>query len=531
MSDAHNIFVLLNYISVFVMLASFIVLANQTASHMQKLAMGTIFSLLVCCIGFLFRIEATSVEGLILGQKLVYSFVTFGMYYMLRFIIDYCEYRVRRWAVLLFGCINALITIAVLTLDHHQLFYKSYWAVEENGYLSLEKEYGFLHTVAIALFGFYMLSALVISVIYFIQNAKRKRAYVRRLLIAIALPCLSYVIPKILDMKNDLQPIAFAAFTVIVLFMIYKQNLYDVDNIAASYAAQTQEEAMIVLDDKDRLQGCNQLAKDLIPELKELKLDDNLYGASDILDGIIGESTNNNLFNPAKNAGGISGGATVDIGIGDRIFEVVISPVNDADDRLVGKVIRLKDETVNRRYTAMLKSRQESLSSQVEELSNISYTDDLTGCFNRRKYEEDVKDIRDAKTEGNVIVWAFDLNGLKITNDTKGHAAGDELIKMTVSILNEVFGGYGEVYRTGGDEFFVIMKNQTADNEKLATTLESLCSCRKGELIDNVHLAYGYVSGKDNANLNIDELMLIVDKNMYENKRRYYESAGIDRRA
>lgn len=48
------------------------------------------------------------------------------------------------------------------------------------------------------------------------------------------------------------------------------------------------------------------------------------------------------------------------------------------------------------------------------------------------------------------IIFA-DLNGLKICNDTKGHKAGDELLKKAAALLKEIF-NEDEIYRSGGDE-------------------------------------------------------------------------------
>ena len=47
----------------------------------------------------------------------------------------------------------------------------------------------------------------------------------------------------------------------------------------------------------------------------------------------------------------------------------------------------------------------------------------------------------------------MDLNGLKRTNDSLGHAAGDELIQNAGLIIDESFKDYGTSYRIGGDEF------------------------------------------------------------------------------
>ena len=55
-----------------------------------------------------------------------------------------------------------------------------------------------------------------------------------------------------------------------------------------------------------------------------------------------------------------------------------------------------------------------------------------------------------------------DLNGLKNTNDSQGHKAGDKMIRNSASFLRDFFGA-GKVFRTGGDEFNVLLAGVTEE--------------------------------------------------------------------
>lgn len=82
-----------------------------------------------------------------------------------------------------------------------------------------------------------------------------------------------------------------------------------------------------------------------------------------------------------------------------------------------------------------------------------SMTDELTGCYNRRAYEEDL-----LKCDNKEYIYvSMDVNGLKTVNDTFGHEAWDELIKGASNCMCKIFGSYGKVYRTGGDEFAAVL--------------------------------------------------------------------------
>nr|MCR5099910.1 sensor domain-containing diguanylate cyclase [Butyrivibrio sp.] len=94
---------------------------------------------------------------------------------------------------------------------------------------------------------------------------------------------------------------------------------------------------------------------------------------------------------------------------------------------------------------------------QEEQLIYKSRTDELTGLLNRRAYEEDIYEQNDFPAKDYFVSMSLDVNGLKVVNDTLGHAAGDELLIGASYCMNKSFGSYGKIYRTGGDEFIVIL--------------------------------------------------------------------------
>jgi diguanylate cyclase (GGDEF)-like protein len=95
---------------------------------------------------------------------------------------------------------------------------------------------------------------------------------------------------------------------------------------------------------------------------------------------------------------------------------------------------------------------------QRDALSAISRTDPLTGCLNRRGFEEraiaEIEAASRHSREGAVLV--FDLDGFKDVNDRLGHAAGDELLCWVVQTLSRVTRATDAVGRLGGDEFAVL---------------------------------------------------------------------------
>ena len=93
-----------------------------------------------------------------------------------------------------------------------------------------------------------------------------------------------------------------------------------------------------------------------------------------------------------------------------------------------------------------------------EHIRFLSYHDSLTGLYNRMYFEDALKSIN---TKDNIPISIIfgDLNGLKLTNDIFGHAAGDELIKKSAEILKKVCRDEDIVARVGGDEFIILLPN------------------------------------------------------------------------
>ena len=99
---------------------------------------------------------------------------------------------------------------------------------------------------------------------------------------------------------------------------------------------------------------------------------------------------------------------------------------------------------------------------------SMANTDSMTGVRNKHAYMETEAQLNSWIREGaaqKLAVIVCDINGLKYVNDTKGHAAGDQLIKDACSLICNVF-SHGSVYRTGGDEFIVLLSGKGFDTRE-----------------------------------------------------------------
>ena len=159
-----------------------------------------------------------------------------------------------------------------------------------------------------------------------------------------------------------------------------------------------------------------------------------------------------------------------------------------------------------------------------------SNTDSLTRCFNRGAYDEEIARMEREGIPEDLIIIAMDVNGLKSINDSQGHYAGDELILGAVQCMRDAFGSLGKIYRTGGDEFILLL---TCGEQTFAAAFKDFNSLTlgwTGRLVAQLSVSCGYVFYNEYSSLSLAEMEKITDNKMYKSKALYYANKGLDRR-
>jgi diguanylate cyclase (GGDEF)-like protein len=107
---------------------------------------------------------------------------------------------------------------------------------------------------------------------------------------------------------------------------------------------------------------------------------------------------------------------------------------------------------------------------QRDALRRASRTDPLTGCLNRRGFEERVDAEVDAgRRSGRPFgLVLLDLDHFKAVNDTRGHAAGDDLLRWTLNRAGAVLRPMDAFGRIGGDEFAILVPGASLSDAREA---------------------------------------------------------------
>jgi diguanylate cyclase (GGDEF)-like protein len=156
-------------------------------------------------------------------------------------------------------------------------------------------------------------------------------------------------------------------------------------------------------------------------------------------------------------------------------------------------------------------------------LEYLGKHDVLTRLHNRAFYSEELNRL-ERSTLRPVSAIMMDLNGLKEANDKLGHDAGDSLLRRLGEVLNGVTAGRVTVARIGGDEFAILMPggDQQAALAMTETVMELLRI--NNQFYSNLPLSISYGSATSEAGEKLETMLRRADAEMYEDKRRHYES-------
>ena len=169
----------------------------------------------------------------------------------------------------------------------------------------------------------------------------------------------------------------------------------------------------------------------------------------------------------------------------------------------------------------------ELMSSQqhADAMSRLATRDTLTGIRNKTAFDEQMKHLKEELSQGEKEFGfaLLDLNNLKVINDNYGHDKGDIAIKKLCRIICEVF-THSPVFRIGGDEFVVVLKNEDYQNiealvKQFRETMLETSEDRSAEPWERVSAAIGYARYDGNRDNGADSVLARADHQMYRSKK------------
>ena len=158
-----------------------------------------------------------------------------------------------------------------------------------------------------------------------------------------------------------------------------------------------------------------------------------------------------------------------------------------------------------------------------EEILYMGYHDQLTGLYNRRYYEEELRRL-DTGRNLPITIAMCDLNGLKLVNDSFGHDTGDDLLKKAAEIIKRGCRADDIVARLGGDEFVIILpQTDSIKSAKIIKRINDTVVKEKVGALD-ISITFGHKT-KNNVEEDIQEVFKKTEDDM--NRHKLSQSSSI----
>lgn len=483
----YQIFLALQYIGIFILAVELIYTYFQNTSKIQNILMMMEIALMLNFVGYLFELKATNLEDALMAVKITYLGKPFILLFMFLFVLEYCNVRLPKWLEIFIILYQASLAVMVHTCESHKLFYSSISFVKDGLFPHIVFGHGIfyhLYTGVIFLYSI-IIFCICIKKLRVIEN-KNERIQIWLILLMVLLPegalllffsgiCRGY----------DCTLFAYLFATLIQLVLMIRYHLFDTITLAKEQAIDNLKDGIVVFNTNDMILYLNRQAKTLIPETEEKSVltQRDIPRINTLLEN------EDLLFHDEK------------------VYSLDDKKIDKSGEHY-GHMYILNDITDSYNYTNLLHQK--------------AYVDVNTGAKNRTCFEEDIQKLDEKLTaeEGKNLkigVIVCDLNGLKHTNDTLGHAVGDRMIATAAKIMQQEMAGAKDVYRTGGDEFVVLYVGDDCSRmQEDIRRVEQVCEAESKKYNFPLSIAMGYTLNKKDERL--EEIHKRADDAMYERK-------------
>ena len=212
----------------------------------------------------------------------------------------------------------------------------------------------------------------------------------------------------------------------------------------------------------------------------------------------------------------------------------VFLPLHEADQAYGYIVFRDCPEKIENRFLHVYKNRmglvfdkfRHALTLDLinKRLMDLMRKDPLTSVNNRMAYDDKEKHLQaqiNTDPDCEFAIAMFDVNSLKLINDSLGHEEGDKYLLRACHLICDVF-KHSPVYRMGGDEFIVVLSGEDYENrESLMKKINELMSPYSNTLPlppDYVSIACGISAFDSQTDMSVADVGKRADDEMYKDK-------------
>ena len=307
-------------------------------------------------LGYYILASSQTVPEAILGIKISYL-GGYAHIFIMYAIFNLCNLNIKKSIKLILLGISTFFFLSSLSIGSSSIFYKSISGEIVGNNLILHKEYGILHTLYYIQILIYMVITICATIYAFRKKNDVSRCNLHYMLACEAIPVLTFFIGRLFHLKVDLLPLSYVLSEAVLLMISRRIVLYDVTETVIETIALNGKTGFVSFDDSFNYLGSNQLAKNIYPELKELKVDDSVLQHPELSRDVI-DNIRKYVINPKKNS--------FFKNFGEQIYQVDINRLYDGRVNR-GYILYMQDDTKDQKYISLLNGFNDKLRDEVNQ--------------------------------------------------------------------------------------------------------------------------------------------------------------------
>ena|GEM_PF-2891695 len=435
------------------------------------------------------------------SETLRYSAAILIPIFLFIFVNEYFNRKLSRKTVFLLSIVPSISIMVLLTNPYHYLFFKQIYLNSQNySTLVYGPYYWFIHfPYSYSL----MAGVLVLTFSQLKTTPRNERKPILVLFVSFCIPLLMNVLAVFRVFGEiSLTAFSFPLFFLMITFAIFRYNLLKVNPIVYEKVFKSIQDGVIVVNANDVIVDINPTAAESLGKKAEEFLGKKLEEAF---------SDWNHLLQKYKHIEDLTDEVQINLKGERRFISVRISPIKNETDTLEGRVFILRDITESKRYEMFLR--------------NLAFQDALTRISNRRKFQEDfellIEHSRILRKTFSVVY--LDIDNFKQINDSLGHSAGDDLLKLVANRISLTLRGSDKLARLGGDEFAILLHEcNYVDAQQIISRISNIIEKEPFPISEQpvkISVSIGLANyPKDGSSMK--ELIKVADWRMYEEKKK-----------
>ena len=315
-------------------------------------------------IGYLFSSIAVNANEATIANKIIYLGGCFLTFFITMSVWNLCNIKVNRYIRFLLFVLSTFMYILVLTIGYRDYYYKDFYLDESTG--QFVKVYGIGHSFFIVLVLAYMIIGVTTIVYTLFKKKQASKTVTILLFIPELLAFVGYFGNTLFGRKIDVMPLTYVLAQIVYLLIVRRMALYNTSEMVVESMVRTGDTGFINIDFKNHYLGSNETAQNIVPGLKELRVDDSIDKVDELrknlnhwIDHFNNNENKTNIYIPEelKNTEN------------ERMYAININYLHDGF-RKRGYQIFLKDDTDNQKYIKLLDAYNEELETEVEKQTN-----------------------------------------------------------------------------------------------------------------------------------------------------------------